>query len=289
MSPRFDAYWNSASAYPVAALIRPAGPQAGERVRAAWTRLNADPRATHYRGGPARHRHRAAAHRRRAWPLEWAPARMVSDDPAKVLHPPERKDLHMLPLLEAALGRPARELDLVSPYFVPTEEGTAALVALAAARRQGARADQLARRHRRRAGARRLCEYREELLRGGVRLYELKRSDERERQRRLGREPAREDVRGRSRAVFIGSFNFDPRSARLNTEMGVVIDSPALAERLSSRSIAISRETPTRCASPMASWNGSSPAPATPPNRARVSSSACGSASSRSCPIEWPL
>jgi putative cardiolipin synthase len=32
--------------------------------------------------------------------------------------------------------------------------------------------------------------------------------------------------------VFIGSFNFDPRSARLNTEMGFVIDSPALAQRI---------------------------------------------------------
>jgi cardiolipin synthase C len=32
--------------------------------------------------------------------------------------------------------------------------------------------------------------------------------------------------------VFIGSFNFDPRSATLNTEMGVVIDSPALAQRI---------------------------------------------------------
>jgi putative cardiolipin synthase len=32
--------------------------------------------------------------------------------------------------------------------------------------------------------------------------------------------------------VFIGSFNFDPRSAHLNTEMGLVIDSPALARRI---------------------------------------------------------
>ncbi len=32
--------------------------------------------------------------------------------------------------------------------------------------------------------------------------------------------------------VFIGSFNFDPRSARLNTELGFVIDSPALAEQI---------------------------------------------------------
>jgi putative cardiolipin synthase len=32
--------------------------------------------------------------------------------------------------------------------------------------------------------------------------------------------------------VFVGSFNFDQRSARLNTEMGLVIASPALAQRL---------------------------------------------------------
>ena len=31
------------------------------------------------------------------------------------------------------------------------------------------------------------------------------------------------------RRVFIGSFNFDPRSAYLNTELGFVIESPALA------------------------------------------------------------
>ena len=34
--------------------------------------------------------------------------------------------------------------------------------------------------------------------------------------------------------IFVGSFNFDPRSARLNTEMGLVIDSPAFAGRLAS-------------------------------------------------------
>jgi putative cardiolipin synthase len=32
--------------------------------------------------------------------------------------------------------------------------------------------------------------------------------------------------------VFVGSFNFDPRSAQLNTEMGFVIDSPSLATQI---------------------------------------------------------
>ena len=35
------------------------------------------------------------------------------------------------------------------------------------------------------------------------------------------------------RQVFIGSFNFDPRSSQLNTEMGFVIASAALARRVS--------------------------------------------------------
>ena len=32
--------------------------------------------------------------------------------------------------------------------------------------------------------------------------------------------------------VFVGSFNFDPRSAKLNTEMRFVIESPALARQI---------------------------------------------------------
>lgn len=32
------------------------------------------------------------------------------------------------------------------------------------------------------------------------------------------------------REIFIGSFNFDPRSANINTQLGVIIRSPALAE-----------------------------------------------------------
>ncbi len=33
--------------------------------------------------------------------------------------------------------------------------------------------------------------------------------------------------------IFVGSFNFDPRSAHLNTEMGLLIDSPEMASQMS--------------------------------------------------------
>lgn len=32
--------------------------------------------------------------------------------------------------------------------------------------------------------------------------------------------------------MFIGSFNFDPRSMHLNTELGFVVESPGMASRL---------------------------------------------------------
>jgi phosphatidylserine/phosphatidylglycerophosphate/cardiolipin synthase-like enzyme len=43
-----------------------------------------------------------------------------------------------------------------------------------------------------------------------------------------------QDVPVRWRRAFVGSFNFDPRSAQLNTELGLVIESPALAGKLQS-------------------------------------------------------
>jgi putative cardiolipin synthase len=169
-------------------------------------------------------------------PLEWATARVVSDDPSKVLHPPERTELHMLPRLEAALGAPQRQLDLVSPYFVPTKEGTAALAALAGrgvsvrVLTNSLAATDVAPVH---AG---YAKYREPLLRGGVKLYELKPTVKDKSEQRGGSSDASLHAKtfavDRSR-IFVGSFNFDPRSARLNTEMGVVIESAALAARLS--------------------------------------------------------
>src|SRR5204862_7295768 len=63
--------------------------------------------------------------------FEWTTAKLVYDDPAKTLDATERTDILLFPELVRSIGRPETMLDLVSPYFVPGEEGTAALVALA--------------------------------------------------------------------------------------------------------------------------------------------------------------
>jgi cardiolipin synthase C len=238
VSKAFDAYWNSESAYPAAALLPPAQPDSAAQVRNAWAALQQDPKASGYLEAL---RTTALVQQLVAGtlPFEWTQARVIQDDPAKVLHPPERSELHMLPRLTAALGEPARELDLISPYFVPTKQGTAALTTLAA---RGVKVRVLTNSlsatdvtpvH---AG---YAKYREALLRGGVLLYELKPSEQRD-------EREKRDVGGSSDAslhaktfavdrsrIYVGSFNLDPRSSRLNTEMGVVVEGSRLATRLS--------------------------------------------------------
>ncbi|CPK88355.1 phospholipase D [Bordetella pertussis] len=79
---------------------------------------------------------------------------------------------------------------------------------------------------------------RKALLQAGVRLYEMRRSY-------AGPKPQGRGRFGSSGSslhaktfgvdgerVFIGSFNFDPRSANLNTELGFVIESPDMARHI---------------------------------------------------------
>jgi putative cardiolipin synthase len=81
--------------------------------------------------------------------------------------------------------------------------------------------------------------YRVPLLEAGVNLYELKPVAEPTggRLRDLGSGSSRASLHAKTfvfddKHVFIGTFNFDPRSALLNTEMGLVIRSPELARQV---------------------------------------------------------
>jgi putative cardiolipin synthase len=169
-------------------------------------------------------------------PVEWAATRMVSDDPAKGLGL-DTKEAFVPHKLAQIIGEPASEVDLVSPYFVPGPETVDAFVALT---ERGVKvrvltnaleATDVAPVH---AG---YAKRRKALLKGGITLYELRRLSP-DRPKHEGSGPfassgsslhAKTFSVDRTRA-FVGSFNFDPRSAKLNTEMGFVIDSPVLAE-----------------------------------------------------------
>jgi putative cardiolipin synthase len=87
------------------------------------------------------------------------------------------------------------------------------------------------------------------MLKAGVVLYELMR-ESRVRSRRDRRLTGSSGSSLHAKTfsvdcarVFVGSFNLDPRSASLNTEMGLVIESPALAQRIAA---AFAEEIPGR-------------------------------------------
>ena len=233
----FDRYWNSRSAYPLQLLVAaPDAPRAAA-VRSHALSLASSPSALAYlqamRGSDF-----ANQLMKTSLPLEWAPVTLVSDDPAKVLGEAsdEASVATRLPLL---LGAPSAQLDLVSPYFVPGPVWNARFGVLAASGvkvrilTNSLEATDVKAVH---AG---YAKWRAPLLRAGVRLLELKRSWT------SRNEPKRTGVTGSSasslhaktigvdlKRVFVGSFNIDFRSAELNTEMGFVIDSPALAVRM---------------------------------------------------------
>jgi putative cardiolipin synthase len=240
VSDAFDLYWNSPSAYPAATLVPKVAPDARDRLKAKFVEVGVDPESRKYVDAV------------RATPLvsnllegkldlEWDDARVVRDDPAKTLDKTQRHDVLLITELLQSFGRPEKSFDLVSPYFVPGVDGTKGLASLP---RRGVAtrvltnslaATDVSAVH---AGYEK---WRKPLLEAGVKLYELKSTSaavesEEKKEKRKGSSP--ESLHAKTFAldhkrIFVGSFNFDPRSALLNTEMGLVIDSPALASRLS--------------------------------------------------------
>ena len=234
----FDRYWNSAAAYPVARLVDPDDAQPRDALARRAAKRRSEDVAGRYLEAIRSASFVEQVKEGRA-PLEWNRIRLVSDNPAKVAGK-ARPDERMAVQLRRLWGKPQRQLDLVSPYFVPGETGVQALAELA---RGGVKvrvltnsleATDVAVVH---AG---YAKWRRDLLGAGVSLFELRRS--------WGADLP-DSGRGRfgssasslhaktfgvdARSVFIGSFNMDRRSIDLNTEMGFVIDSPRMAQRLS--------------------------------------------------------
>ena len=249
VSDDFDRYWASASAYPAERILPAVAPQAVAELAAQARALQESPRARDYAraiaGSPFIRQ--LLGH---SLPLHWARVQMLSDDPAKGMGQARRADL-LLPRLGAVLGAPRRSVDLVSPYFVPTAHGVEAFARL---RQAGVRVRVLTNAFEAtdvpavHAG---YAKYRKRLLEQGVTLYEMRSlvpeyaADKgRPLLQRLGSSGS--SLHAKTFAVdgervFVGSLNFDPRSALLNTELGFLIDSPALAQQVA---LAFDREIP---------------------------------------------
>lgn len=236
VSKDFDRYWASGSSYPADRILPKVNPASIPELSAAATAAQQEPVGHAYEQTLAALPFRKQL-REGHPPFVWATTHMVSDDPAKGLGLATDNEL-LSKRLERIFGSPEHELQIVSPYFVPTSTGVRYLAALA---KNGVKitiltnsleATDVAIVH---AG---YAKRRKPLLRAGIALFEMKRLEP-------GRSSRKRNLTGSSGSslhaktisidhsrIFIGSFNFDPRSARLNTEMGFVIDSPQMARAI---------------------------------------------------------
>ncbi len=173
--------------------------------------------------------------------MAWGETKLICDQPEKVTTDPTNILTHMLPALRSVADQTTNDLVVVTPYFVPGEKGVEFFRSL---RKRGVRvvilsnslaANDVTAVH---AGYRR---YRKDLLRAGVEMWEIKpntqiRATIQEGQvssKRAGK-PSRSALHAKlfifdHQTLFVGSMNLDPRSAVINTEMGLLIEIPELA------------------------------------------------------------
>ena len=241
VSREFDDYWNSAAAVPVARFDgRKPGPEELDALVESARQYGHEAGETPYVSALRDLQQQADLIAGAPPMLRVTGVTLLVDDPAKISTKSDSAGAsRVLHGVETVIGSAQSEALIFSPYLVPGESVRRTLVADAG---RGVRvaivtnslaATDVAAVH---TGYSR---YRPDLLRGGVELYEMKRM------------VAREDVRqqlsltGSSGAtlhtkalvidghwVLVGSMNLDPRSANLNTEMAVLVDSAELASQV---------------------------------------------------------
>ncbi|MCW4453674.1 phospholipase D family protein [Flavobacterium sp. MXW15] len=228
----FDRFWNSPAVVPIASL--------NHQTPAQLRRLMAESAAEAQLPAARRYLQQVAQsptlrhYLDRKMPLKWSGrVAIVSDPPLKK----GQQDT-----ADWLVYRLARELEtvrgkalLISPYFVPGDAGSEWFAGLVARGAQvGVVTNSLAANdvpavH---SGYSR---YRRPLLEAGVQLYELKAHGRIDSAGLFGSSGASLHTKAfvvDDRRGFVGSFNLDPRSAYLNTEMGVFFDDPDIGLRL---------------------------------------------------------
>ena len=236
VSQDFDRYWASSSAYPAQTILPVVGTAELQALDTEATRIAQSDAAKAYMQA-VRDTIFIRQLLQQQLPMEWARTTLVSDDPLKGLGQVKPDGL-LVKQVHDVIGKPRRLVALVSPYFVPTAAGVQALAAL---RQDGIRVRVMTNAYEAtdvplvHAG---YAKHRTALLQHGVELYEMQRMAPPSTHARLNPlGSSGSSLHAKTFAVdgaraFVGSFNFDPRSALLNTEMGVIIDSPLLARQI---------------------------------------------------------
>jgi putative cardiolipin synthase len=242
VSNEFDLYWNHQAAIPIASLSRQnTTPEELAAQRAALVAHRETEGKSEY-AESLRDSEFARQLRSRNISFFWGRTMIVNDNPDKVLTSPGNADTHLAPTLRGVVDKTKRELFLVSPYFVPGKQG---VEILAGVRQRGARVVIITNSLAATDGVpvhSKYKLYRKPLLEAGIELYEMKPTAGALHERQPGsfRGPTGSgsaSLHAKTfafdrRIAFVGSYNIDPRSSKLNTEMGVLFDCPAFAKRL---------------------------------------------------------
>ncbi len=240
VSNMFDLYWNSQPSFPIDAFKQ----TEASDVDIAAVRKDLEENArtlkeTAYGAGVLSEAGEARGQGGTPSKWEWGPATFLADAPDKVTPDVDDRGLHMAPRVREWLDGAHQRILLISPYFIPGDKGVAYLgerraqgieVAVLTNSLASTDADNVYAAY---------ASYRPALLKTGVEMYELKPNAVRSaKQTHLVAATSSESslhskvmIVDHDRA-FIGSMNLDPRSHSLNTEDGVIVTSPGIAEEL---------------------------------------------------------
>ena len=246
LSGTFDDYWNSAIAIPAEALgfAKPPGPPlTDDRGVLALGRETAKSDGVDYEsrialGEPL------DGMLSETLPLVWAHAQVICDSPEKKR---VEKGWMVGQLMHRPVARAVQavqtELLMITPYLVPGEEGMQMLEDLRQRNVQIRVLTNSLESSTMLSAQAGYMRYRRPLVESGVELHEVRSllgdargSGESAAMSRYGTYSlhAKIFVFDRQR-LFIGSMNFDQRSMHLNTEIGLIIDSPLLAQQMVAR------------------------------------------------------
>lgn len=249
VSVMFDHYWNHVTASPLPMLMRvpESTSSALEQLRRRLSTWQDDMDASPYAEVLKRNVIKALGEN--AADLTWATYTLVYDSPDKGI-PSRAADVETITALLANAFRSAKERVLIiSPYFVPMRTGERALAGLV---ERGIEVtvitNSLAANNQFVVHAG-YAPARKPLLRLGINIHEARSDATVDGAELVSASGAKSTLHTKafiidSEQVFIGSFNFDPRSANLNTESGVIIHSRILAsDMLSKVAEALSEQT----------------------------------------------
>jgi putative cardiolipin synthase len=230
----FDLYWNHPTALPAPAFLEELDdPEAAlERLRAGLEASQEEILGTRYAAAVEARMLRYVEEDNAL--LYWAPYQMVVDSPDKGISEKADQAERITTPLQEAMQAADEKLVILSAYFVPLDSGVKFLAGLAA---RGVDVtvitNSLAANNQFTVHGG-YAPSRKPLLEAGVRLYEVRPDAEIKGTEFIDATGAKATLHTKAffvdgERVFIGSFNMDPRSARINTELGVMIDDPELA------------------------------------------------------------